>query len=78
MTSIDLADFRAAAGAYPVRCTVALLLQQLDADQAARLSAALAADDIQHAAIVRVVDRWGHRLGYDAVKRHRKGDCRCG
>jgi hypothetical protein len=62
-----------------VKCPVALLLPRLDAEQRDRLVAALAAGaEIQHAAIARVVTRWGHNLSSDAVTRHRNGKCRCG
>ena len=80
MTSVDLAEFHAAAGGAPVRCPVALLLPTLEPDEATRLRAALVTpkEDIQHAAISRVVTRWGYTLTADAVKRHRNGECRCG
>jgi len=79
MTSVDLSEFLAVAGRPGYQCRVSLVLASLDSDHAARLRAALKAPEVQSAAIVRIVAKWGTvlPLTYNPVRRHRAGECSC-
>lgn len=58
------------------RCSVALLLETLSADDAAELRSALASP-MEHAAIARALTSEGHRFASSTIARHRRGECRC-
>ena len=79
MTSMgpDLDEFRAAVGRPGYRCRIPAIIASLDADHAERLRAALAAPDIQSAAILRIVNRWGVDIRYNSIRRHRAKECAC-
>ncbi len=75
----DLSDFLAANQKAPPRCPVRKILLELDADKATRLQAALDASPevIQHAAIARILAKWGKPVHSLAIGRHRNGGCAC-
>jgi hypothetical protein len=78
MGDVDLTEFRAVAGRSGFRCRVQVVLDGLDVEHAKRLRAAIAAPDIQSAAIVRIVGGWGGlTLSYNSLRRHRAKDCSC-
>jgi hypothetical protein len=60
------------------RCTVALLLNQLDEEERAELVDCL--DDtvgVQTSALTRVLRARGHQIGEASMGRHRRRDCAC-
>ena len=73
--SVDLSEFRA----KPVkRCVVAIRTEQMTDDDQAKYHAAMAADDITNASIVRFLINRGLVMNADSLRRHRSGICGCG
>lgn len=72
-------DLQAAKHAKPKRlaCSIAVVLGSLADDEAAALTAALADEDITHAAISKVLRDNGHDIAAVTVSRHRRRECRC-
>jgi hypothetical protein len=64
-------------GSRGTPCTIATVIETLDVEHAQRLQSALDAKHIQHAAIARVLTKWGHRVTAATVGRHRRQLCRC-
>lgn len=58
-------------------CSVSMVMEQLDADDKAALTTALASG-AQLSAIARALNQIGYRISPHTLGRHRKGDCRCG
>lgn len=58
-------------------CGVAVTLNNLDKKDAADLVEAMADPVIMATSISRVLHRRGIVLKPDAIRRHRKGECRC-
>lgn len=58
-------------------CSVATVLDQLDAEDRAALLAALD-NGTPLTAIARALNAVGYRITAHTIGRHRKGDCRCG
>ena len=59
------------------RCTVTLILQELDEDSAAVLNRWLADSRYPHTAIADKLAEIGYPVGDDTVGRHRRGRCTC-
>ena len=59
------------------QCGVALLLIKLADDEANDLRTALLDPTITAAAIMRVLDRKGHKLSDGTITRHRRKSCQC-
>ena len=75
-----LDDVQSAQTTGSSRCTVCILIESLDPDDAAELVDVLAKPGLQGSAIATVLDRrgWhvrGHRLSGQTVNRHRRGLC---
>lgn len=59
------------------RCTVCITLETMPAEERDALNDALGDKRIQHAALARILAKWGYNnLRADAISRHRKGECR--
>ena len=58
-------------------CTVTKVLEALSKQDAADLRAALDDHGIMATSIARVIQRHGHDLKPEAIRRHRKRDCAC-
>lgn len=58
-------------------CRVALVIGALSDDEAADLRTALADPVITAAAIMRVLERKGHKLPDGTITRHRRKECSC-
>ena len=58
-------------------CTVGMMLEQMSDDE--RRDFKMACDDITIAGtvIARVLQRHGYDVKAEALRRHRKGECRC-
>ena len=59
-------------------CTAGKLLEALTPADRADLEAALADRSIPATIIAKVLTETGHKIGDDAVQRHRRGACACG
>lgn len=59
------------------KCSVGLLLKQLDEADRADLEAAIAVESIPAAVIARTMRSLGHRCPDDSVMRHRRKACAC-
>lgn len=78
---MSLAD-RATSGPPPDAkgrpCSVGVLLATLAPDERAALDAMLApGSGWSHAQVARALDEEGHRVGYQTIGTHRRGQCRC-
>jgi len=61
------------------KCAIYRLFQELDPDDAAALTEALADKNRwPHVDLARRLRAEGYDVGRDSVSRHRKGDCACG
>lgn len=58
-------------------CTVAVVLNAADADDAADLTDALSNGEIPSAAIARALNKRGINLSAGTIQRHRRGECAC-
>lgn len=76
-TSDDLAEFWAAQTRPGARCPIPLLIDSLPPERAASLTKALEQRQIQHAAIVKVLETWGVDVTPDTIGRHRRRICKC-
>ena len=76
--AIDLSEFAAFCGTKRQRCGIALALEALAPEDAAKLRAALAEPGITGAGISRWLIAKKHRIGPQVVTRHRSGECSCG
>ena len=75
MSDIDLSDFEG-----PVveqKCKLALINDELDATQKAKLQAALDHETIAASRIVGALNSWGYRVGVTTVRNHRTKVCAC-
>lgn len=72
LTEAITAEIRASGGV----CTVPAFLAGLPKDVRADLDAAFNAG-VPVAAIVRALNKIGHQIGSDTLRRHRNGDCKC-
>jgi hypothetical protein len=72
-----LASIEAAVQRPGSRCSVATLLERLKPEDAADLVAALARAEIPTSAIIRALAAADHKLGEQAVARHRRKGCQC-
>lgn len=73
----SLADALVAARAAARPCPVGALIDRLPAAEAEVLVAALADTALSAMQIHRALRMMGLRAGYDAVKLHRRNECRC-
>ena len=60
------------------RCTVGAILDKLDDDDRAALTAALDDDEVQGSGLARLLSSRGHKVNGNTIQRHRRGDCSCG
>jgi len=76
---MDLLDefHEAQAGKRIVRCSVTELLKQLDDDERVAVEKAIDDHSIMGTTISEVLKARGHKLGADAVRRHRRKVCSC-
>lgn len=58
-------------------CSVRLLFGELNAEDQAALTEALADDRVPGTAIERALLKEGHRLAAHVIQRHRRGMCSC-
>jgi hypothetical protein len=72
-----LADIAAQEPIKGPRCSVAILLDTLDAQDASDLVAALANPTYQGTSISRALKGRGINLAPHSIVRHRRGDCLC-
>lgn len=72
----DLSEFAAEQGHPGASCGVAVVLGILSDDERTKLLAALSST-YQHAAISRVVKKWGHNCTPHAIAKHRREQCAC-
>lgn len=61
----------------PNRCPVALLREQLSADDLSDFDTAMADHAIRHVAISRALRSHGHDVSDKAIAAHRRGTCAC-
>lgn len=59
------------------RCTMHLVLEQLDADQAKLVQLAMANQHASSAAISAALRDMGHYVKAPTLHRHRRGECAC-
>lgn len=59
------------------RCSIAVLLETFDADDARDLRLLLADPDVPATLIARALSNRGHKVQGQTVRRHRKRDCSC-
>jgi hypothetical protein len=77
----DLTEFYQQVRGKGPTCTIRPLVDRLDADQTAKLQAALACPplDLPTTAIASVLSQWlGLKVSPQTLRRHRNGDCACG
>lgn len=60
-----------------LKCSVAILKEQLDKKDRDDLETALDDVMIQSTIIARVLERKGHKISPNAIARHRRGACSC-
>lgn len=60
-----------------LHCSVAILLRTLTGADLEDLQAALADDQVSHAALERGIKAEGWFVGTGSIGKHRRGDCRC-
>ena len=72
-----LDDIKQAGTQNRVRCTVGLILPKLEAKDRADLEKALGDLNILATVISKVLTQRGHRVGPEAVRRHRRRLCGC-
>jgi hypothetical protein len=72
----DLSAIRALRSRRGPRCGVCTILAIGDPAIADKLTRALADQTIQSKSIQRWLNQQGIDIGYDPVRRHRRGDCR--
>lgn len=60
-----------------LKCSVAILKDQLEKNDREDLETALDDVMIQSTIIARVLERKGHKISATAVARHRRGACSC-
>ena len=58
-------------------CTVGIIIEQMPEEERADFLKALADPSIVGTIIARVVQRHGYDIKVEALRRHRKGECRC-
>lgn len=75
--SDGLDEFREVVTKPGPKCTLGQLLRDLPEDQAAKLTAALEAEDIGPVQIRTVLERWGYRTNRTTIARHRRRECQC-
>lgn len=71
----DLSEFLEMNGKPGAKCSWGKRVQDLSDVQQAALAQAMDSPDVQHAAIYRVLEKWGVSLNKDIVARHRRGEC---
>lgn len=76
---VDLSEFRQTRQA--ITCKIMAIAKSLvdagETERAEKLAAALAAEDITHPAVQRVLKSWGHDVSTNVISRHRRGLCSC-
>ncbi|HXO85548.1 MAG TPA: hypothetical protein VN803_08475 [Gemmatimonadales bacterium] len=77
MTDPLLAEFAEFKRDRGPQCGIRSILERLIPEDAEKLSAALAADSIQHSQIARWLAAKGHKTSADTVRRHRCNECAC-
>jgi hypothetical protein len=60
------------------KCTIALLIEDLDPETADGLRQVLDDKRVSHTIISRVLRSRGHYVGDSTIGRHRLGKCKCG
>lgn len=60
------------------KCTIALLIEDLDPETAEGLKQVLGDKRVSHTIISRVLRSRGHFVGDSTIGRHRLGKCKCG
>lgn len=73
----DLAEFIELSKLGRVECSVSVVLRDLNDDDRRKLEAALASDEVRHAAISKWLAKRDYRVGGQTISRHRKGECHC-
>jgi hypothetical protein len=58
-------------------CTVSLILQQMSKDEVKDFELACADASIAGTIIAKVLARRGYKVTPPAIRRHRRGECRC-
>ena len=74
----SLDEFVAASRPARAVCSIAKILESLDAKDRAVLDGALRNTDVTHAAIATVLCANGHDIRQSTVSRHRRNGCTCG
>jgi hypothetical protein len=76
---VDLSEFHQAIRAPGPDCSVNRLIALLSEDQAAKLDAAFADQNIPGTAIATVLSGWvGQKVAVPTLRRHRNKECGCG
>jgi hypothetical protein len=71
----DLTDPTKLRGQVRIQCTVCLLLKALDPKESEKLTAVIDDKTVTKAAVARILQDNGYRIGADAITRHARREC---
>jgi hypothetical protein len=71
----DLTDPVKLRGQIRVQCSVCLLLKALDFKEAEKLASVIEDGNVKKAAVARILQDNGYKIGADAITRHARREC---
>jgi hypothetical protein len=71
----DLTDPVKLRGQIRVQCSVCLLLKALDPKEAEKLASVIEDGNVKKAAVARILQDNGYKIGADAITRHARREC---